>query len=363
MKLSRAVLLGFVTCFLVSPAFAKGPGSGTGGNLLADEPPTPVHIEFAIEAAKERLLPYVFNFLEVEWGAYGREVHSKAFADIGDLLFGKGSGQDVFAKLAESHFRPKNEDCLDRDGNHRDASVGNLGDREICFSIERIAAGTTVVDVNRKVLILALHEMVHRMGGNEDQAVWLAKFLNSRLLYIPLFEFENMVRNVFWERVVRLNYFATKQLQALATVKHNDKSSVNKFCEEFNRAMRSIDVPSHYVHSGWMGMAPLRLSAARTVFLIEQKFDLDELFCGGSSDRRATIQKWFGSHSTMTPQQYATAKNIPFTPAADGTLRKPVLGDLKALSEELSDFYFLTDMLLKWNRASAWNPYLNPNRR
>jgi len=91
-------------------------------------------------------------------------------------------GKNVFAELKTIKFVPrKSGPCQDRYHFHKDASAFNQDPSEICFSTERLKEKLRLDNMALELIALAGHELTHRLGGDEEEALALQKAIRFTL--------------------------------------------------------------------------------------------------------------------------------------------------------------------------------------
>lgn len=172
------------TAFAVSLAFSQislakeGGVSGGGGNLLPGEQASPAEVIYSIQQLKFEL-PYYFNGLEILKGSsdvsgtFSYQGLEYSGVDVSAVrhLFLDGS-TTVFDILPGITFIIKEKGpCFDGNGNAVDASAVDGAPNEVCFSIDRIAPKLHKGQTHIPILALGVHEISHKLGANEGQAV------------------------------------------------------------------------------------------------------------------------------------------------------------------------------------------------
>lgn len=173
---------------------ADGGADGGGGNTLADPKLSADGYESLFKEAKY-LLRAVLNYhgmlnkriLEAKSRTSSEEfpfdftpapvntVYARLFPQT-------ASAHDVLAALDEAKFEWRAEGaCHDLFGQERDATAKNSNVHAICLSQERLKEKFTKNTAGVLALSLLGHEMVHRMGGDEEEADLFQKAIADSL--------------------------------------------------------------------------------------------------------------------------------------------------------------------------------------
>ncbi len=181
-------------CFLALLLLALGPASlaGTmdtgGGNFGKDRPVNSEDVEHAILQAR-KLAPFVLQYIEATTQRLRGEIRPGKGRDerpfdpevLRSLFPGEGK-ENVYERLAKMKFVPSKKPCLDKKKKARAASAFPYESNEICFDVALIKNGAKRSNVQQRVLAFALHEIVHKMGvENEEKAKALEEMLRRAL--------------------------------------------------------------------------------------------------------------------------------------------------------------------------------------
>ncbi len=253
---------------------AEGGTSGGGGNLIPLKPKTSLDVEISIGDLKA-VLPLVFNAWEANsayWasggsgdsGEYSELQYTAAeISRVTKLFFpGTNGSKNVFDILPELVFKTKASGaCLDLDGKASDASAFHVDQHEICMSVERLAVKLGENRISIPLVGLAVHEIAHKLGANEAEALLVQRFLQH---WIGLEQFE---RAKELSNTLSTNVFAL--INALTSLIDNvdDKKSTEMICAKAT-ALEPVLMPTLLAINGsrrsWV--SPLR------------KHDLDLIF-------------------------------------------------------------------------------------
>lgn len=164
-----------------------GPGSGGGGNLLSELPVTPEYIEEALWAQKSMVRAW-FNRIEYftksddYWQSYYGHYGIPKLPDtiLKKLFFGP---RDIFSLIAKLKIEaPRNRPCHDAAGNPVDGSIHADIPDAICISVKRLTEKLNRANYRAETTALIVHEVMHLMGGDEQEAVLVQKY--SDLAYM-----------------------------------------------------------------------------------------------------------------------------------------------------------------------------------
>ena len=110
-----------------------------------------------------------------------RSVQAKLFPE---------TGRDAFHELANLDFKLReNGPCVDLQFHDKDATAFNADPREICLSAKRLLRKLTTANVMTELLAVAGHELAHRMGADEPEALEFQKVIRHTQLAGSLGEY------------------------------------------------------------------------------------------------------------------------------------------------------------------------------
>ncbi len=194
-----AFFLAAALFFSTFSAHAGNEGSG-GGNVLAVNLVSEEALGSAIKSLNVDLL-YVFNQMELIMGdlvprepneqyppLLEYEVFRQAgFAFPGGVeasvirkLFYEGK-ETIFDILPLIKFTAQNSACIDRDDREADGSAFNEDPKVICLSIPRLTAKLRHDRYKAPLIALAAHEVTHKLGATEAEAIQLQAYLENIL--------------------------------------------------------------------------------------------------------------------------------------------------------------------------------------
>ena len=102
----------------------------------------------------------------------GYTIEYKHFKNLKEILFPSESGKETaYTLLDKINIQiEKDKPCYDEKGVARDGSIHTQNTGAICLSAQRLSQKVYRVHMFNTVLGLVLHEMVHRLGGNQVEA-------------------------------------------------------------------------------------------------------------------------------------------------------------------------------------------------
>ncbi len=195
-----AGLFGFAllaNCSTVTAGLPQGGADGGGGDIIAAIPVKPEQIQLYSDNWKTYLLASLYY--QEEQAKRKREAYNAEELGVSDAglnaararLFPPNSQEDVFQKLPDFHFDfSKDPSCLDLNSQPKAGSAFNENPAEVCISRQMLSQTQTVDSFEKQAVALQGHELVHRMGGNHDEAkafqdfVFRTPFEGSKLIDI-----------------------------------------------------------------------------------------------------------------------------------------------------------------------------------
>lgn len=160
----------------------EGGADGGGGNARWEEPAPQAELQEVLRNTKFYLLPVLYYHEEMARNGDpgdGRHIGKISFSHLRRaqqrLFLGK---QSVFSVFSGLNVRiEENGPCQDLKNGHKDAAAFGADPQEVCVSSQRLGAKLTGKNLVIEVTALLAHELVHRMGGEEEEATAFQDFV------------------------------------------------------------------------------------------------------------------------------------------------------------------------------------------
>ena len=188
MKSQITAIIALMVIILTSAyqSSAEGPSNGGGGNAGTSTPEQIIRI-VGYKGFRAQIADAFHRAL---WLARTEDPQLEPSLS---LIKSLGPEKDLVHIIQEEKFIYKDGDCIDPQGEHKEAAATPEG---ICFSTSRLAR-VPVHSIERTLIILALHEFSHLRGMNEDQALEIEKwFTLNKTVTLPSQEELSRVSNM-----------------------------------------------------------------------------------------------------------------------------------------------------------------------
>jgi len=332
----------------------QGPGISGGGDITIDPPPAEAEVRQSILDAR-KVVPFVLNSIEtlivsrkagVSQSPGGNEIAVAVYSLPSDMIKKMfpwpNPGLDIHARLAKIKFKiEEKESCLDGLKIHKAASAFPIESSEICFSIAEIQKQTRKSNLNRKVVALMLHELLHKQDIiDEEQVKLVEKLAEAHLPSDPL----KLIQHQFSKQSKGSGQLQTSLLELMMTAGNtalkllSQSSNWDQVCLQLGLFTGlSQGLQENFELKPFLLQLNRPSSLAKTRALILRGAQLSH-YC---SPKEAGIRKTFGSASEI---QFQKMKD-PLLTMLNQKLRRPSYRDVERLRLELKDSLWAISML------------------